>query len=48
MSALFTPFYQSDSQMLPLLRDWLVAPASQVPPVARLLARIVSGDIGLD
>ncbi|WP_119268821.1 FAD-dependent oxidoreductase [Taklimakanibacter deserti] len=47
MSSMFTPFYQSDSHVLPLFRDWLVAPASRVPLVARALARIVSGDIGL-
>jgi 2-polyprenyl-6-methoxyphenol hydroxylase-like FAD-dependent oxidoreductase len=47
MSAVFTPFYQSDSHLLPLLRDWLVAPASRVPLVARGLARIVSGDVCL-
>ena len=47
MSCLFTPFYQSDSQILPVLRDWLAAPASRVPWVAQGLARIVSGDVGL-
>jgi 2-polyprenyl-6-methoxyphenol hydroxylase-like FAD-dependent oxidoreductase len=47
MSAVFTPFYQSDSHILPVLRDWLVAPMSRVPPVARGLARIVSGDVAL-
>ena len=47
MSCLFTPFYQSDSHVLPLLRDWLMAPASRVPLVARALARTVAGDIGL-
>jgi salicylate hydroxylase len=31
MSSLFTPFYQSDSLILPALGDWLVAPASRVP-----------------
>ena len=31
MSAMFTPFYQSDSNILPLFRDWLVAPASRLP-----------------
>lgn len=46
MSSLFTPFYQSDSLVLPTLRDWLVAPASRVPLVARQLACIVSGDLG--
>lgn len=47
MSAVFTPFYQSDSRLLPLLRDGMVAPASRVPLVARGLARIVSGDVAL-
>ena len=37
MSRLFTPFYQSDSVLLPLLRDRLVAPISRVPVAARLL-----------
>ncbi|HTN95566.1 MAG TPA: NAD(P)/FAD-dependent oxidoreductase [Nordella sp.] len=45
LSAVFTPFYQSDSLILPLLRDLMVAPASRVPLVARGLARIVSGDL---
>ncbi|MGE4250223.1 MAG: FAD-dependent oxidoreductase [Parvibaculaceae bacterium] len=47
MSLIFTPFYQSDSHLLPVLRDWLAAPASRVPPMARGLARIVSGEVGL-
>ena len=46
MSCVFTPFYQSDSLILPTLRDWLVEPASRVPLVARQLARVVSGDLG--
>jgi salicylate hydroxylase len=47
LSAVFTPFYQSDSTLLPMLRDGLVAPASRIPLVARGLARIVSGDVAL-
>lgn len=47
LSAVFTPFYQSDSTVLPMLRDGLVAPASRIPLVARALARIVSGDVAL-
>lgn len=47
LSAVFTPFYQSDSTVLPMLRDGLVAPASRIPSVARALARIVSGDVAL-
>ncbi len=46
MSCVFTPFYQSDSLILPALRDWLVGPASRVPLVAVGLARVVSGDLG--
>ena len=34
MSRLFTPFYQSDSRFLPLVRDWLIAPLSRTPPPA--------------
>lgn len=44
-SALFTPMYQGDSRILPALRDHLVAPLSRLPPVPRLLTRLVSGDI---
>ena len=46
LSRVFTPFYQSDSTLLPLLRDQLVAPISRVPPAQRLLASIVSGRFG--
>lgn len=48
MSAVFTPFYQSDSLILPMLRDLMVAPVSRVPFVARGLAHIVSGNVGLN
>jgi 2-polyprenyl-6-methoxyphenol hydroxylase-like FAD-dependent oxidoreductase len=44
-SAMFTPFYQSDSRLLPLLRDWLAAPLSRMPIADVLLARLVSGTI---
>ena len=46
MSAVFTPFYQSDSRVLPVLRDHLVQPLCAVPGVPRLLAAIVAGSIG--
>jgi salicylate hydroxylase len=42
-SAMFTPFYQSDSAALPLLRDWLAAPMSRMPVADRMLAKLVSG-----
>ena len=45
MSAAFTPMYQSDSRALPLLRDRVLAPLGQLPPVARFLTGLVSGDI---
>lgn len=48
LSRVFTPFYQSDSLALPLVRDHLVAGLSRVPPVQRFLAGIVSGTIGLE
>lgn len=47
MSATLTPFYQSDSILLPMIRDYLVAGASMVPPAQRLLATLVSGKLGL-
>ena len=44
-SALFTPFYQSDSHVLPLLRDWVAAPLSRLPIADAVLARLVAGQI---
>ena len=46
MSAVFTPFYQSDSALLPVFRDWLVAPMTRIPGAPRLLANIVAGRLG--
>ncbi len=43
LSYLFTPFYQSDSRLLALVRDYLAGPLSRVPPAPWLLATIVSG-----
>ena len=43
VSAIFTPFYQSDSRMLPIVRDWLAAPLSRLPLADALLTRLVSG-----
>ena len=42
-SAAFTPQYQSDSRALPWLRDHLLHPLSQFPPLPRLLTRLVTG-----
>ena len=40
---LFTPIYQSDSRVLPLLRDWLMGPLSKLWPLTALQASLVSG-----
>ena len=43
MSWGFTPMYQSDSKLLPALRDRVLFPASQIPPVPRILTSLVCG-----
>ncbi|MFO0994120.1 MAG: NAD(P)/FAD-dependent oxidoreductase [Hyphomicrobiales bacterium] len=43
LSVVFTPFYQSDSRILPLIRDQLVSPVSRMPGATRLLAGVVAG-----
>jgi 2-polyprenyl-6-methoxyphenol hydroxylase-like FAD-dependent oxidoreductase len=45
LSAVFTPFYQSDSSILPGLRDWLVAPATRLPLARKFVAGTVAGVI---
>jgi len=45
LSLAFTPFYQSDSVLLPFLRDRLVATVAKLPPAPRLLASIVAGTL---
>ncbi|MEO0995086.1 MAG: NAD(P)/FAD-dependent oxidoreductase [Pseudomonadota bacterium] len=44
-SWMFTPVYQSDSRILPVLRDRLLAPLSRVPPMPRILGHLVAGEI---
>ncbi|MDF2117457.1 NAD(P)/FAD-dependent oxidoreductase [Roseiarcaceae bacterium H3SJ34-1] len=46
MSLLFTPVYQSDSTMLPWLRDRVVGPLARLWPATTILAAMVSGLIG--
>lgn len=55
MSFMFTPFYQSDSFVLPFIRDRIVSPLSRLSLAQRFLASMVSGTsvspfkaIGLD
>ena len=43
MSKVFTPMYQSDSKILPIIRDRLMYPASRLPPMQKLLTQLVSG-----
>ncbi|WP_417307957.1 FAD-dependent oxidoreductase [Devosia sp.] len=45
MSLALTPFYQSDSRTLPFVRDVLVSGIGKLPPVAALLAQLVSGQM---
>lgn len=45
MSRAFTPQYQSDSRVLPWLRDRVLFPASQISPIPRVLTRLVRGDM---
>ena len=46
LSAMFTPFYQSDSRVLPFVRDRLVGPLSRLWPATTILAAMVSGLVG--
>ena len=45
LSAAFTPMYQSDSRILPALRNHLMAPASEWPVVRQMLTRLVAGNL---
>jgi 2-polyprenyl-6-methoxyphenol hydroxylase-like FAD-dependent oxidoreductase len=45
MSALFTPMYQSQSRLLPMIRDHMLAPLSGLPGVRHILTALVSGDL---
>lgn len=46
LTALFTPVYQSDSRVLPFIRDRLVGPVSKLWPATSIQAAMVSGLIG--
>jgi 2-polyprenyl-6-methoxyphenol hydroxylase-like FAD-dependent oxidoreductase len=43
LSFMFTPFYQSDSTVLPFIRDRLVATIAKIPPTPQFLASMVAG-----
>ena len=44
-SRVFTPLYQSESRLLPWLRDTLLFPASILPPISWTLTSLVRGDL---
>lgn len=45
LSWMFTPFYQSDSALLPFVRDRLVATVARIPPAPQFLAAMVAGTV---
>ncbi|MGE3307826.1 MAG: FAD-dependent oxidoreductase [Rhizobiaceae bacterium] len=45
LSHAFTPFYQSDSRVLPFVRDRLMPALAKVPPAPRFLASMVAGTL---
>lgn len=46
LTALFTPVYQSDSRLLPLIRDHMVGPLCKLWPATTIQAAMVSGLVG--
>ncbi|MDB5588705.1 MAG: glutamate synthase [Devosia sp.] len=45
LSGMFTPFYQSDSRVLPAIRDVFVSALARIPPAPQFLAAMVSGSL---
>jgi 2-polyprenyl-6-methoxyphenol hydroxylase-like FAD-dependent oxidoreductase len=45
LSLVLTPFYQSDSIMMPFVRDRLVATLAKIPPTPQFLASMVAGTV---
>lgn len=43
MSWAFTPMYQSNSRILPIMRDYILGPLSKVPPVPAILSSLLKG-----
>jgi 2-polyprenyl-6-methoxyphenol hydroxylase-like FAD-dependent oxidoreductase len=46
LSAVFTPAYQSDSRVLPWIRDRIVPPFGRLWPATRIQAEMVAGTFG--
>lgn len=47
MSAAFTPLYQSDNKLLPILRDTVIHNFARWPLARKLIAKLVSGSLGI-
>lgn len=45
LSLVLTPFYQSDSIVMPFVRDRPVATLAKVPPAPEFLASMVTGTV---
>ncbi len=45
LSRILTPFYQSDSRLLPFSRDILIGPATKLPLVRSLITTLVTGEL---
>jgi 2-polyprenyl-6-methoxyphenol hydroxylase-like FAD-dependent oxidoreductase len=45
LSWTFTPMYQSNSRILPILRDYVLGPLSKAPPVPTILSSLVKGSM---
>lgn len=45
LSRIFTPMYQSDSRILPVIRDWVLAPLMLTPPAPWVARKLVCGDV---
>ncbi|MFS4437317.1 FAD-dependent oxidoreductase [Paracoccaceae bacterium GXU_MW_L88] len=45
MSWIFTPLYQSGNRALPILRDYIFAPFSHMPPMPTILSHLVRGSL---
>jgi salicylate hydroxylase len=46
LSYVFTPLYQSESRVLPALRDMMIHYAGRLPIIRSLIASVVSGNLG--
>ncbi len=46
VTKLFTPLYQSNTAWHPALRDWMLAPLSQIWPTSKIQAQLMSGLFG--